>query len=228
MPNAHWHACIEKNPELRTNHFSEREIKMDKLTKRQSEVLALVKNHLNETGYPPTRAEIARELGFRSANAAEEHLKALSRKGAIEMIPGASRGIRIISQDNDEPKGIPIVGKVAAGNPVLAIENIDEYCEVPAGMFTPPAHYFLRVSGFSMKDAGILDGDLLAVHRTNQVRNGQIVVARLEDEVTVKRWQKDGNKVRLLPENESFDPIVVDLKQQQLEIEGLGVGIIRR
>ncbi|PID42478.1 MAG: repressor LexA [Proteobacteria bacterium] len=201
---------------------------MDKLTKRQSEVLALVKNHLNETGYPPTRAEIARELGFRSANAAEEHLKALSRKGAIEMIPGASRGIRIISQDNDEPKGIPIVGKVAAGNPVLAIENIDEYCEVPAGMFTPPAHYFLRVSGFSMKDAGILDGDLLAVHRTNQVRNGQIVVARLEDEVTVKRWQKDGNKVRLLPENESFDPIVVDLKQQQLEIEGLGVGIIRR
>ncbi len=202
---------------------------MVKLTKRQSEVLALIISYIDDTGYPPTRAEIAKELGFRSANAAEEHLKALSRKGAIEMIPGASRGIRVAASDRDsQPKGIPIVGKVAAGNPVFAVENIDEYCEIPANLFSPPADYFLRVSGSSMKNAGILDGDLLAVHKTHQVRNGQIVVARIEDEVTVKRWQKNGKNVRLLPENESFEPIEIDLSQQQLEIEGLGVGIIRR
>ncbi len=200
---------------------------MIKLTKRQAEVLDLVKRHIDETGYPPTRAEIAAHLGFKSANAAEEHLKALARKGAIEMVPGASRGIRLPDSETEET-GIPIVGQVAAGFPILAQENIESYCPVPASFFTPAADYFLRVKGLSMKNIGILDGDLLAVHRTSQATNGQIVVARLQDEVTVKRFQKNKHEVLLLPENEDFEPIVVDLREQELHIEGLGVGVIRR
>ncbi len=200
---------------------------MIKLTKRQAEVLDLVKRHIDETGYPPTRAEIATHLGFKSANAAEEHLKALARKGAIEMVPGASRGIRLPDSEMEEA-GIPIVGQVAAGFPILAQENIESYCPVPATFFTPAADYFLRVKGLSMKNIGILDGDLLAVHRTSQAMNGQIVVARLQDEVTVKRFQKNKHEVLLLPENEDFEPIVVDLREQELHIEGLGVGVIRR
>ena len=200
---------------------------MIKLTKRQAEVLDLVKRHIDETGYPPTRAEIATHLGFKSANAAEEHLKALARKGAIEMVPGASRGIRLPDSEMEEA-GIPIVGQVAAGFPILAQENIESYCPVPATFFTPAADYFLRVKGLSMKNIGILDGDLLAVHRTSQAMNGQIVVARLQDEVTVKRFQKNKHEVLLLPENEDFEPIMVDLREQELHIEGLGVGVIRR
>ncbi len=199
-----------------------------KLTKRQQEVLDLIKDHLDDTGFPPTRAEIAKTLGFRSANAAEEHLKALARKGVIEMIPGASRGIRVLTSDAEEPKGIPIVGQVAAGQPILAVENVEEYCQVEANMFHPPADYFLRVNGLSMKNAGILDGDLLAVHRTKDVHNGQIVVARLNDEVTVKRWQKQGQVIRLLPENEDFQTIEVTAGNDVFEVEGLGVGIIRQ
>ncbi len=198
---------------------------MIKLTKRQEQVLDLIKEHIGETGYPPTRAEIANKLGFRSANAAEEHLKALAKKGAIEMVPGASRGIRLPEPEFD---GIPIVGQVAAGYPILAQENIEDYCQVPNSFFTPSADYFLRVKGLSMKDAGILDGDLLAVHRTTDVHNGQIVVARIGDEVTVKRFQKMKGKVLLLPENEEFSPIEVDASSEPFEIEGLGVGIIRR
>ncbi len=199
---------------------------MAKLTARQEQVLNLIKNHIEETGYPPTRAEIARKLGFRSANAAEEHLKALARKGAIEMIAGASRGIRLPEQYH----GIPLVGRVAAGNPILAEENIEDYCDIPPSFFSPSADYLLRVQGMSMKDAGILDGDLLAVHKTTQVRNGQIAVARIGEEVTVKRFKRERNRqqVQLLPENPEFDVIEVDLRDEDFVIEGLSVGVLRR
>ncbi|MEX1033320.1 MAG: transcriptional repressor LexA [Cellvibrionaceae bacterium] len=199
---------------------------MNKLTDRQEEVLRLIRDYIRDTGYPPTRAEIADELGFRSANAAEEHLRALARKGAIEMVPGASRGIRI---PDDDP-GIPVVGRVAAGDPILAEENIEDYCDISPAFFSPHADYLLRVKGYSMQDAGILDGDLLAVHRTTQVRNGQIVVARIGDEVTVKRFRRERNKqqVELVPENPDFDVIEVNLKDDDFSIEGLSVGVIRR
>ncbi|MCV6589918.1 MAG: transcriptional repressor LexA [Marinobacterium sp.] len=198
-----------------------------KLTKRQTEVLECIKRYIQDTGFPPTRADIARELGFRSANAAEEHLKALARKGAIEIIPGTSRGIRIPDTDTAE-SGLPVVGQVAAGHPILAQQHIEEHCPVPADLFHPQADYLLRVRGTSMKDIGIMDGDLLAVRQCQQVRDGQIVVARLDDEVTVKRFKQDGHIVHLIAENEEFDPIIVDLREQPLAIEGLGVGIIRR
>ncbi len=199
---------------------------MQNLTNRQQQVLELIKSYADETGYPPTRAEIARMLGYKSANAAEEHIKALARKGAIELIPGASRGIRL----PETQTGLPIVGRVAAGNPILAQEHIEDYCNIPANFFHPQAHFFLSVKGMSMKDAGILDGDLLAVHRTDQVHNGQIVVARIDDEVTVKRFKREGNRaqVELLPENPDFDVIHVDLRDQSFAIEGLSVGVIRR
>ncbi|MDA9316170.1 transcriptional repressor LexA, partial [Pseudomonadales bacterium] len=169
-----------------------------KLTPRQAEVLAFIKSYLDETGYPPTRADIARQLGFKSANASEEHLKALARKGAIEMIPGTSRGIKL-----PESNGIPIVGRVAAGSPILAQEHIEDYCELSPNFFKPAADYLLTVHGDSMIECGILDGDLLAVHRTQSVNNGDIIVARVEDEVTVKRLQTNRSKhlITLLPEN---------------------------
>ena len=197
---------------------------MENLTPRQAEVLAFIKSHIDDTGYPPTRADIAKELGFKSANASEEHLKALARKGAIEIIHGTSRGIKL-----PESEGIPIVGRVAAGNPILAQEHIEDYCELPASFFNPAADYLLQVRGDSMIECGILDGDLLAVHRTQQVNNGDIVVARIEDEVTVKRFRKGRSKhqVTLEPENQDYSPIEVDLRHQDFEIEGLGVGILR-
>lgn len=198
---------------------------MEKLTDRQQQVLDIVRQHIDQTGYPPTRADIARELGFKSANAAEEHLKALARKGAIEMIAGASRGIRL-----PESRGIPIVGRVAAGNPVLAEEHIEDYCDLPASFFKPAADYFLCVTGDSMIDVGIFDGDLLAVHSTPVAANGDIVVARIEDEVTVKRLHKTAKKhlVELLPENPDYQPIKVDLRESEFQIEGLSVGVLRR
>lgn len=200
---------------------------MSKLTQRQSEVLALIKTHIEETGFPPTRADIARELGFKSANAAEEHLKALARKGAIEMIAGASRGIRICET---EPQGIPIVGQVAAGSPILAQEHIEDYCEMPSSFFHPAADYFLRVRGDSMIDIGIFENDLLAVHKTSQAENGDIIIARVDDEVTVKRLKKTRSKyqILLMPENQDYSPIEVDLRHQDFAIEGLSVGIVRR
>ena len=199
---------------------------MYKLTERQEEILQLIRDYIEDTGYPPTRAEIADELGFRSANAAEEHLRALARKGAIEMVPGASRGIRI----PDQVSGLPLVGRVAAGNPILAEENIEDYCDIAPSFFSPRADYLLRVKGYSMQDVGILDGDLLAVHKTNQARNGQIVVARIGEEVTVKRFRRERNKqeVELVPENPDFEVIKVNLKDDDFCIEGLSVGIIRR
>ena len=198
---------------------------MEKLTSRQQQVLDLVRRHIDQTGYPPTRADIARELGFKSANAAEEHLKALARKGAIEMIAGASRGIRL-----PESAGIPIVGRVAAGNPVLAEQNIEDYCDLPPTFFKPRADYFLVVQGDSMIDVGILDGDLLAVHNTAVANNGDIVVARIEDEVTVKRLHRTAQKhlLELLPENPDYKPIKVDLREQAFAIEGISVGVLRR
>ncbi len=199
---------------------------MINLTSRQEQVLQLIKQYTEETGYPPTRAEIARILGFKSANAAEEHIKALARKGAIEIMPGASRGIRLVEAQS----GIPIVGRVAAGNPILAQEHIEDYCNIPNGFFHPSADYLLRVNGMSMKDAGILDGDLLAVHKADQARNGQIVVARIGDEVTVKRYKRNGTRpqIELWPENPDFDVILVDVRDQDFSIEGLSVGVIRR
>lgn len=196
------------------------------LTPRQQEILELIRNYMDETGYPPTRAEIAEELGFRSANAAEEHLRALARKGAIEMVPGASRGIRLPEQ----PGGVPVVGRVAAGSPILAEEHIEDYCEIPPRFFRPRVDYFLEVRGMSMRDIGILDGDLLAVHKTREAHNGDIVVARLDDEVTVKRLKRGRSKyqLQLLPENAEFEPIDVDLREQAFAIEGLSVGVIRR
>jgi len=202
---------------------------MTKLTPRQSQILAFIKRCLEDNGYPPTRAEIAQELGFKSPNAAEEHLKALARKGAIEMTPGASRGIRIPGFDPAaEEDALPIIGRVAAGAPILAQQHVEDSCQINPAFFQPRADYLLRVHGMSMKDIGILDGDLLAVHATEQVRNGQVVVARIGDEVTVKRFKREGNKVWLLAENPDFAPIEVDLEHQELVIEGLSVGVLRR
>ncbi len=202
---------------------------MTKLTPRQSEILAFIKRCLEDNGYPPTRAEIAQELGFKSPNAAEEHLKALARKGAIEMTPGASRGIRIPGfEPATEDNGLPVIGRVAAGAPILAQQHVEESCQINPSFFQPKADYLLRVRGMSMKDIGILDGDLLAVHTTREARNGQIVVARIDDEVTVKRFKREGDKVWLLAENSEFAPIEVDLEHQELVIEGLSVGVIRR
>jgi repressor LexA len=195
---------------------------MSDLTPRQAEILDLLRSHLRETGFPPTRAEIAAHFGFSSPNAAEEHLRALERKGAIEILPGASRGLRIL-----EPEGLPVIGRVAAGAPILAEQHIDGYQRIDGSAFKPRAHYFLRVRGLSMRDAGILDGDLLAVHRTGEARSGQVVVARVNDEVTVKRLKRRGNQVQLLPENPEFEPIEVDLRKDALVIEGLGVGVVR-
>ncbi|WP_213877820.1 transcriptional repressor LexA [Pseudomonas sp. dw_358] len=203
---------------------------MLKLTPRQAEILAFIKRCLEDNGFPPTRAEIAQELGFKSPNAAEEHLKALARKGAIEMTPGASRGIRIPGFDPKalEESGLPVIGRVAAGAPILAQQHIEESCNINPAFFHPKADYLLKVHGMSMRDIGIIDGDLLAVHTTREARNGQIVVARIGDEVTVKRFKREGSKVWLLAENPEFAPIEVDLKDQELVIEGLSVGVIRR
>ncbi|MGY2462615.1 repressor LexA [Vreelandella sulfidaeris] len=213
------------------------------LTARQQHVFDFIVKTMGEFGYPPTRAEIAKALGFRSPNAAEEHLRALERKGVIRIIRNTSRGIRLPNQEPQEaldsatttvpsnveplPTGLPVIGEVAAGSPILAAEHIDRYCPLPPEYFTPKADYLLRVRGLSMKDIGILEGDLLAVHRTERVRDGQIVVARLEDEVTVKRFKRQGHQVTLFAENSDFAPIEIDLRFQSLDIEGVGVGVIR-
>lgn len=203
---------------------------MIKLTARQQEVLDLIKRHIDDTGFPPTRADIAKELGFRSPNAAEEHLKALARKGAIEMIPGASRGIRIPNMEAEQDLGLPIVGRVAAGNPIMSDENVEDHCKIPHEFFHPAADYLLRVQGESMKDIGIMDGDLLAVHNAQTANEGEVVVARVDDEVTVKRlkYGEEKHQILLIAENEAFDPIKVDLREQQFAIEGISVGVIRR
>jgi len=197
------------------------------LTPRQRQIFDLICQRLAETGLPPTRTEIADTLGFRSANAAEQHLKALARKGVIELLRGRSRGIRVLEGPSEQP-GLPVVGQVAAGAPILAAEHLEDHYRVDPALFHPPADYLLRVQGMSMRDAGILDGDLLAVHRTPQAETGQVVVARLEEEVTVKRFRCRGRyRVSLLAENPEFAPIEVDLRERELVIEGLGVGVLR-
>lgn len=201
---------------------------MKPLTPRQAEILQLIKTNINETGMPPTRAEIATILGFKSPNAAEEHLKALARKGAIQIMPGTSRGIRLVAaNENNVELGLPLVGKVAAGTPILAQEHVESRYQVDPSLFKPNADFLLRVEGESMKDIGIMDGDLLAVHKTTQVRNGQVVVARVEDDVTVKRFEQKGSLVQLHAENAEFSPIKVDLNSTPFEIEGIAVGVIR-
>ena len=204
---------------------------MDALTERQAEILRLVRELTEVSGYPPTRAEIAAKMGFRSVNAAEQHLRALEKKGAIDISSGASRGIRVRDGRAASRGGrlleLPVVGRVAAGAPILAEENLQGRYQVDPNLFTPRADYLLRVRGLSMRDAGILEGDLLAVHKTEDARSGQIVVARLGDEVTVKRLRRRGNTVVLEAENPEFAPIEVDLRREPLAIEGIAVGVIR-
>jgi repressor LexA len=200
---------------------------MSDLTPRQTQILRLIQRAIVETGMPPTRVEIARELGFRSANAAEEHLRALARKGVIALVPGTSRGIQL-KDTLREQMGLPLIGRVAAGKPIFSEENFEARLQIDPSIFQPKPHYLLKVTGMSMKNAGILDGDLVAVHRTPEVRSRQIIVARLENEVTVKRYKQEGSVVWLMPENADFEPIKVDLKQQPLLIEGIVVGVVRR
>ncbi|MFN5178037.1 transcriptional repressor LexA [Limnohabitans sp.] len=212
-----------------------------KLTARQQEILDLIRNTMARTGAPPTRAEIATALGFRSANAAEEHLQALARKGAIELVSGTSRGIRLKSAPRTGPRStdllsltlpglaqlsLPLIGRVAAGSPILAQEHVDQTFHVESHLFSERPDYLLRVRGMSMRDAGIMDGDLLAVKATRDVRSGQIVVARLGDEVTVKRLRRSEGQIELLPENPDYPIIHVD-PEEPFEIEGLAVGLIR-
>jgi repressor LexA len=204
------------------------------LTKRQKEILIFISDHISSEGFPPTRNEISKHFGFRSPNAAESHLRALEHKDVIRIEAGRSRGIILTALSHASLPAsstlrtpLPLVGRVAAGSPILAQENIEHEYRVDPSLFSARAHYLLRVEGSSMRDAGILDGDLLAVHRTPEAHNGQIVVARLDDEVTVKRFKRNGHRVSLLPENPDFQPIQIDLRHQQLVIEGLGVGIVR-
>ena len=208
---------------------------MKNLTPRQIEVFEFIEKAIDEQGMPPTVAEITSGLGLSSTNGVRGHLQALARKGAIELIPNASRGIRLLQRrsggdddgDNEE-EGLPIIGRVAAGNPILAAENIEDYCAVDAAVFKPRADYLLRVHGMSMCNAGILDGDLLAVHRASIAENGQIVVARIEEEVTVKRLRKKGHMAYLEAENPDFATIEVNLRKQPLAIEGIAVGVLRQ
>jgi repressor LexA len=199
-----------------------------RLTARQQQILDWIRAHIETHGMPPTRAEIAAGLGFSTASSAEDHLQALARKGALELVPGASRGLRIKDQPGTPVQGmLPLVGRVAAGQPILATGHVEAHYRVDPDLFTPRADYLLRVRGASMRDAGIHDGDLLAVHRTSEARSGQIVVARLDDEVTVKRWRRQGRDIVLMPENPDFAPIVVDPSSTSLTVEGIGVGLIR-
>ena len=192
------------------------------LTPRQREILEFIRSTLENLGAPPTRAEIASAFGFASHNAAEEHLKALARKGIIVLEPGSARGIRLVEQ-----LGLPLIGSVAAGSPLLAVENVQCRYTIDASLFRPRADFLLRVRGLSMINAGILDGDLLAVHRSSEARNGQIVVARLDDEVTVKRFHQQDGVIELSAENADFAPIVIDTSARVLAIEGIAVGLIR-
>ena len=196
---------------------------MKPLTGQQQKILDFIRQALEESGFPPTRAEIAKAIEFRSPNAAEAHLRALEKKGVIEILRGAARGIKLTGS---AASGLPLVGSVAAGSPILSEEHVRRRCEVDPALFNPAADYLLEVRGLSMKDVGILDGDLLAVHSTREARDGQIVVARLNGEVTVKRLKRQGKEVRLMPENPEIKPIDVGAGDE-LEIEGIGVGVVR-
>jgi len=212
---------------------------MRALSKRQAEILDLIQKHIEYTGFPPTRAEIAAQLGFRSPNAAEEHLRAMMRKGVLEIVAGTSRGIRLTRAETgahpyraSEPEGswlrLPLVGRVAAGSPMLAQEHLEGHFRFDAQMFSQVPDYLLRVRGMSMRDAGILEGDLLAVQRSPQARNGQIVVARIGDEVTVKRFEKTQERITLWPAHPDYTPIVVSGEQEGFALEGIALGLIRK
>lgn len=215
----------------------------NKLTSRQSQILSLIEQAIHETGFPPTRAEIAQTLGFKSANAAEDHLRALERKGYISLTPGTSRGIRVNAHpaETEQVSGsdllgqahqllnnltLPVIGRVAAGAPILAAENVSREIHVDPTLFDKAPDYILQVKGESMKDIGILDGDLLAVQKSAEARSGQIVVARIDNDVTVKRLVRESDRVVLEPENTDFEPIVVT-DANQFAIEGIAVGLIR-
>ncbi len=203
-----------------------------RLTARQKQILNFISEFIEKHKFPPTRSELSAHFGFRSPNAAEAHLRALEKKSVIGIERGVSRGIVLLPLAADELPGsantpLPLIGRVAAGSPILAQENIEDEYRMDPSLFPRKPHYLLRVEGMSMQDAGILDGDLLAVHRTPEARNGQIVVARVDDEVTVKRFRRRGFRVQLIPENIDFEPMEVDLRRQELVIEGLGVGVIR-
>lgn len=202
------------------------------LTERQKQVLMFISEFIDKHRFPPTRSELSSHFGFRSPNAAEAHLRALEKKSVISIERGSARGISLLPLAADilpasANRPLPLIGRVAAGSPILAQQNIEDEYRVDPSLFSRKPHYLLRVEGMSMQDAGILDGDLLAVHRTPEARNGQIVVARVDDEVTVKRFRRRGFLVQLVPENIDFSPIEVDLRRQELAIEGLGVGVIR-
>lgn len=200
------------------------------LSPRQQQALEVITQHIAATGYPPTRTELARALGVKSANAAELHVQALARKGYLELAPGASRGIRLCRQPspaNTVSAGLPLIGRVAAGAPLLAVAHIEDTLAIDPALFHPRPDYLLRVEGLSMRDAGILPGDLLLVHATPEARNGQVVVARVDDEVTVKRYFRQGTTVTLAPENPDYTPLMVDLTAEHLAIEGLAVGVLR-
>jgi repressor LexA len=192
------------------------------LTPRQAEILDVIRTYVAEHGRPPSRPELAKLLGIASTNGVFKHLDALARKGALELVPNAARGIRLT-----QPAGLPLVGRVAAGSPILAIENMLGRYPVDPALFSPRADYLLQVSGLSMRDEGILDGDWLVVHRTTEAKNGQIVVARLGDDVTVKRLKVRGRKAELIPANPDFETLYLDLDRQTLAIEGIAVGVIR-
>ena len=214
---------------------------MIKLTARQEQILNLIRDAIQNTGFPPTRAEIATELGFRSVNAAEEHLQALARKGAIEISPGTSRGIRLRDMGLEAHAGkqlglphptlmqlnLPLIGRVAAGSPILAQEHVEANYNVDPTLFSARPDYLLKVRGMSMRDAGILDGDLIAVKKSDSARNGQIVVARIGDDVTVKRYRKTASLIELLPENSEFKTIRIDPEREDFSLEGLAVGLLR-
>ena len=209
---------------------------MIKLTARQEQILNLIRDAIENTGFPPTRAEIANELGFKSANAAEEHLQALARKGVIEISPGTSRGIRLVGASLPDAMpmppptlmmSLPLVGRVAAGSPILALEHVEATYSVDPSMFSSKPDFLLKVRGLSMRDAGIMDGDLLAVKKVDSAKNGQIVVARIGDDVTVKRYRKTGALIELLPENPDFKVIKVDPSVDDFALEGLAVGLMR-
>jgi len=199
---------------------------MSELTPRQQQILRFIQDSIGESGMPPTRAEIAHAFKFKSPNAAEEHLRAMARKGVLELVPGASRGIPLKDELREET-GLPLIGRVAAGRPILAEEHIEDHYQIDSRLFRPRPHYLLKVKGMSMKNIGIMDGDLVAVYRTPEVRNRQVVVARLDNDVTVKRYKQVGSVVWLMPENDEFEPIKVDMREQSLIIEGVVVGVLR-
>jgi repressor LexA len=199
-----------------------------RLTTRQRQILDWIAGYIQANAMPPTRAEIAAGLGFSTPSSAEDHLRALAKKGALELLPGSSRGLRLKRAPGVPVQGtLPLVGRVAAGSPLLAVENVEAHYRLDPDLFTPRADYLLRVHGSSMKDAGILDGDLLAVHKASEARPGQIIVARVDDEVTVKRLKRRGREVVLLAANAEFEPIVVDPRETAFAIEGIAVGLVR-